>query len=475
MSAIINNSFRKFNADNFISSFVGNNVYLTIGKNTEWSGASAGEYIEQAPNDATIPVPIDTTTAYYKNHDDLIAVKKISSADVSHVIKRVNWTTNTRYAEYDHLQDDMIDGVKLDVNGLPDPAGILTDYFVMNATFKVYKCISNYGGALSVNEPTNTQTGVFETPDHYKWKFMYEVQQADVVKFVTSDWIPIKAPANAIANPDQAAVESAAIDGSIEHINVVSGGTLYKNNTGNAVGSLINEITLASGTGQSWETNHQTDDYYNNMTVYIRAGKGVGQLRTITDYDGASETATITPNWDDVNSYPDSTSVYDVMPAVTLASVDNNDAFAHVSRINISTGAIEAVAMKAEGTLYRSGTATVSSGAPASGGTAAVLKVMISPKGGHGSNAVNELGGAFVMLNSRLIGIEGGDFPVGADFRKVQIIINPELAGGGLATGSVYQQSELTTDTGDIIYSEFRGPINRASDSTEDIKIVCEF
>ena len=64
----------KFNADKFISSFVGNNVYLTIGKNTEWSGPSAGEYIEQAPNDATIPVPIDTTTAYYKNHDDLIAI-----------------------------------------------------------------------------------------------------------------------------------------------------------------------------------------------------------------------------------------------------------------------------------------------------------------------------------------------------------------------------------------------------------------
>ena len=66
-------------------------------------------------------------------------------------------------------------------------------------------------------------------------------------------------------------------------------------------------------------------------------------------------------------------------------------------------------------------------------------------------------------------------FPVGADFRKVQILVNPSLVAGGLATGSVYQQSELTTDTGDIIYSEFRGPINRASDSTEDIKIVCEF
>jgi hypothetical protein len=82
------------------------------------------------------------------------------------------------------------------------------------------------------------------------------------------------------------------------------------------------------------------------------------------------------------------------------------------------------------------------------------------------------------MLNSRLVGIEGGDFPVGSDFRKVQIMVNPNLSaqnGGGLATGSVYEQADLTTDTGDIIYSEFRGPINRASDSTEDIKIVCEF
>jgi len=475
MSAIINNSFRKFNADNFINAFVGNNVYLSIGKDTPWSGVSLGEYIETAPNDATIPVPIDTAVAYYKNHNDLIAVKKISSADVSHVIKRVNWTTNTRYAEYDHLQDDMIDGVKLGVNGLPDPGGVLTDFFVMNSNFKVYKCISNYGGALSLNEPTGTGTSVFETADRYKWKFMYEVQQSDVVKFVTSDWIPIKSPADSIANPDQAAVENAAVDGSIEHINIVTGGTLYKSNTGNAVSSTTNTIKLTSGTGQTWENNHQTDDYYNNMTVYIRAGKGIGQLRTITDYDGTLETATITPNWDSASTEPDSTSVYDVMPAVTLASVDNNDATAHVSRVDVSTGVIEAITMKTKGTIYRSAVATVVSGLGA-GGISATLKVMISPQGGHGFSAVNELGGAFVMLNSRLVGIEGGDFPVGDDFRKVQLLVDPLLLDGVTpATSNVYEKSELKSATGLIIYSEFRGPINRASDSTEDIKIVCEF
>ena len=100
---------------------------------------------------------------------------------------------------------------------------------------------------------------------------------------------------------------------------------------------------------------------------------------------------------------------------------------------------------------------------------------MISPQGGLGSDAVAELGGAFVMLNSRLVGVEGGNFPVGDDFRKVQLMVDPKLENGTLASGNVYEKSDLLTDTGTIIYSEFRGPINRATDSTEDIKIVCEF
>ena len=61
MSAIINNSFRKYQADNFIGSFSTNNIYLAIGKNDPWAGASAGEYIETTPSDTSIPVTIDTT------------------------------------------------------------------------------------------------------------------------------------------------------------------------------------------------------------------------------------------------------------------------------------------------------------------------------------------------------------------------------------------------------------------------------
>ena len=462
MSAIINNSFRKYNADNFITSFASNNVYLTIGKNDPWAGPSTGEYVEQAPNDATVPIPLDTAVSYFKNHDDLIAIKKISSADVSHVIKRVNWTTNTVYAEFDHLQDDMIDGVLLDSNGQPDSAGVLTDFFVMNSTFKVYKCISNYGGSVSTVEPTTTNLNIFETSDHYKWKFMFEVQQSDVVKFVTSDWIPLTAPADSISNPEQSAVENAAVDGALEHIAVTAGGAGYYSCIGTAqAGSTSNTIKLDVSASS-------IDDYYIGMTVYITSGAGAGEFKTITDYVGGTRIATVSTVW---TTIPTNTSVFQVMPAVNVASTTGSGAIYRVSAV--TAGAITKVTSVSRGTNYRDATATVTSGS----GSSCILTPLVSPVNGHGKDAVTELGGAKVMLNTRLIGLDGSDFPINDDFRKVHLIVNPKVsaAGNALATATTYATSEILSDSGSIIYTEFRAPINRAPDSTEDIKLVIEF
>ena len=82
------------------------------------------------------------------------------------------------------------------------------------------------------------------------------------------------------------------------------------------------------------------------------------------------------------------------------------------------------------------------------------------------------------MLNIRLIGNDGNDFPVGDDFRKVHLLVNPTTGNTTpptLATGTTYDSTEIDEDSGKIIYTEFRAPISRASDSTEDIKIVAEF
>ena len=75
-------------------------------------------------------------------------------------------------------------------------------------------------------------------------------------------------------------------------------------------------------------------------------------------------------------------------------------------------------------------------------------------------------------------GNDGNDFPVGDDFRKVHLLVNPTTGNTTpptLATGTTYDSTEIDEDSGKIIYTEFRAPISRASDSTEDIKIVAEF
>ena len=442
MTAIVGNAFRKYNADSFIGSFATNKVYLMIGKKDAWASTGAGQYAGSGFSDTTIPTPIDTTQATYIHYNDMIAAKLISATDVSHVLKRTNWTTGTVYAEYDHLTDDIID----------------TTFFVMTSSYKVYKCISNYGGAASTQEPTHTTSAISDESDHYRWKYMYTVATPDVLKFVTTDWIPMKTLTGSDDGSPQWDVQNDAVDGALEHIDVTAGGASYIENTGTAQAGAATTITLASGASA-------TDDIYNTMSVYITSGTGAGQLRTITDYVGSTKVATVA-TW---ATNPDATSAYHVAPAVTITTSEGSGATYRVSLI--TGGVIKKVAMVTAGTLYRSGTAAIAGGV----GSGCTLAPRFGPPGGHGKDVVSELGGAFVMMNARLVGADGsGDFVVGDDFRKVILIANPK-ASGSAAPAATYSGAELDDDAGEIIYVEYRAPINRASDQTEDIKIVAEF
>lgn len=63
----------------------------------------------------------------------------------------------------------------------------------------------------------------------------------------------------------------------------------------------------------------EADDFYNGLTVSILSGTGAGQELAITDYDGATQTATMADDWD---TNPDATSVFAlVRSSVTGTSV----------------------------------------------------------------------------------------------------------------------------------------------------------
>lgn len=77
-------------------------------------------------------------------------------------------------------------------------------------------------------------------------------------------------------------------------------------------------------------------------------------------------------------------------------------------------------------------------------GFGATAKAVISPPGGHGSDALYELGGSYVMLDVTLNGSEGGILDTQAPYRQISILHNP-LVYGTTTISSNQEFSQLTT------------------------------
>ena len=120
--------------------------------------------------------------------------------------------------------------------------------------------------------------------------------------------------------------------------------------------------------------------------------------------------------------------------------------------VTVTSGAITAVTVTTAGTGYTFGTISNAQivAAGATNLVGAELDVIIPPKGGHGKNAVQELGAFFVMTNTSLEGTESansGDVSVANDFRKVCLIRDPK-SGGSAATATTLRATRVIKLTG---------------------------
>jgi hypothetical protein len=123
-----------------------------------------------------------------------------------------------------------------------------------------------------------------------------------------------------------------------------------------------------------------------------------------------------------------------------------------VCSVTVTSGAVTAVTVTSAGTGYTFGTISnaqiVTAGATSL--TGAELDVIIEPKGGHGFNSIEELGGFFVMMNLSLEGTESansGDVTVANDFRKICLIRDPD-AGGSAASATTLRATKAVNLTG---------------------------
>ena len=120
--------------------------------------------------------------------------------------------------------------------------------------------------------------------------------------------------------------------------------------------------------------------------------------------------------------------------------------------VTVAGGVVTAVTVTTPGTGYTFGTISnaqiVAAGATSLSG--AELDVIIEPKGGHGFNAVEELGGFYVMMNTSLEGTESAntsDFTVSNDFRKIVLVRDPK-SGGSAASASTLRATRAVNLTG---------------------------
>ncbi|SVC17810.1 uncharacterized protein METZ01_LOCUS270664, partial [marine metagenome] len=197
MARLVTTKFKIHNAEQFIESLEetsATNLYLFIGKVQEWDDEDS----PPAPNEAV-------ANTLYSYWDQMIATKKVTPADVKHVITRINWESNTAYTAYSHTNPDQVSN----------------SFYVATEELNVYKCLqNNLSNGASTIKPTGTGSAVIEVADGYKWKYMYTVTSQDTLKFVTSEYISVQKS----VDTRQIAVEDAAVDGQIDIINKTSNG-----------------------------------------------------------------------------------------------------------------------------------------------------------------------------------------------------------------------------------------------------------
>jgi len=405
-------------------------ITTTSNYNTITSGANA--YVRKLFNEFNPPSPTDSyQSTYYDIWRNMMSMKRVQESDRTHVINRYDWANNTFYYAYDDLDSSLE----------------TKPFYVYTSDRNVYKCIDNNLGANSTHMPTTTTTTIEETADGYRWKYMYTVSSGEALKFVTADFIPVKT-LTANDGSSQWGVQVSAANGAINHIKVIANGAnyLYASNT---FVSISNSTVLTISDDASG-----VDGVYVGSSIYIDSGLGSGQLRRIIKYHGANNTLVVNGAF---TTSPNTSSSYYISPSVNIYGdsglTTTSRAVAYVS--NTYAGQVREITVIAPGRSYSTANVTIS--ANSSHGRGATGRPIISPKGGHGHDPVDELYGTSVMMNIKTINSESNTFVSNNDFRIIGIVRDPLLANGTAANTSVIDQTTRITVNnvlGDFIADE---------------------
>jgi len=433
MSKLITNNLKLFNVDNFIESFTEPNYniyYYFLANPRPYTLDNNPPTLHDNPK----TTDIDT-------YDNMICGKRITSSDVAQMVERRDWVTGTIYTPYSH-----------DISNL-----FTSNFFVVHpqsGSYHVFKCIDNNNGAISTVAPLFSQTSAdddfYYTADGYQWKYMYSITSTQFSKFSSSGYIPVFVNANVVGN---------AVSGAIQSIQLTKAGKGYSS----YANGFFQEVRVAGNPlvfSIDPTTASSNANFYINSAIKISSGPGSGQQRVITGYtvSGATRRVIIDKPF---TTNPTVLSKYDISPLVQVLG-DGSGATARAT-VNATTNSIHSVEItdRGEGYTYASvvitgntGIINVSTGSTTT--NSATAKAIISPRGGHGSNAAAELGSRYVGLSTEFNStLSGGKVVDENDFRVVGVIKDPLFANVILDISS----ASGTFSDGEVVYQSQGSPI----------------
>jgi len=221
MSAIITDQIRILNAKNFVAGF-----NTTAKSYYSFVGLPNPTNIDINWNDSP-PAPTDNFFNENATWDTIIALKKITSDDANQVVRKNVWASGRTYDYYRH--DYSINNTPRNSNGT---SLYSSNYFVLNSDYRVYICLQNgtdqenANGRPSLDEPRFTDLeprAAGTSGDGYIWKYLYTIKPSDIVKFDSTDYMPV--PDNWETSADDASVRENAVDGGLKIVVVQNRGS----------------------------------------------------------------------------------------------------------------------------------------------------------------------------------------------------------------------------------------------------------
>jgi hypothetical protein len=516
MAAIITDQIRILNAKNFVAgvSSPDNSYYSFIGLPNPTDIQSDWDTNPPAPRDS-----FDEENNYW---DTMIALKKINASDVRQVVQKRFWSSGTTFDMYRH------DYSRSNIARVSGATNLYSaTCYIINSDYRVYICLQNgtdpdnLTGRPSLDEPRFTDLeprSAGTSNDGYIWKYLYTIKPIDIIKFESTDFMPV--PAEWETSTDNAEVRDNAVDGSIKIVTIIDRGF----SVGPANRTYTRVPIRGDGVGAECTIVVNNDQKVESITVSNQgSGYTFGNVDLVA---GNVPTGTTTPSFNVIISpqgghgadiYRELGS-YNVLMYSRIENDNQNPDFItgnQIARVGIvenpeffgsneiltldkasAVYAIKLIGIGFDSAIYTPDsfiTQNVSTGTTAVGrvisydqitgvlkywqdrsmsGFSAVGVAITNPTFGFDQvefTSTPTSGGNLI--------ITGGSTPltIDTDFTGISTVINNRTYYLGQSFTNGLSNPEVKRHSGNIIYVDNRPSITRSSNQKEDIKVILQF